>query len=112
MTTAIAGGLLSPALAKRLGTRRRELAALPAPSTVVRVDDVMKRLPEAVQRFRRMVSRLGDAPIDVERGRADAQGLAADRSGLRRRDGHLVAKMGLELQPISDSSIRGSGGRI
>ena len=28
------------------------------------------------------------------------------------RDGYLVAKMGLELQPLSASSISGSGGQL
>jgi hypothetical protein len=88
-----------------------ELAVLPVPSTVVRVDDVLRRLPEAVKRFRRMAARLGEAPIDVERGRAALKGLLGP-IWIAPPDGYLVAKMGLECQPLLGSSIRGSGGRI
>lgn len=88
-----------------------ELAAVPAPSTVVRVDDLLRRLPEAVGRLRRMAGRLGNAPIDVERGRATLKGLIGP-IWIAPRDGYLVAKMGLELQPLSVSSIRGSGGPL
>ena len=104
-------GLLSPALAKRLPHAEAELAALPAPSTVVRVDDVLRRLPDAVKCFRRMAARLGDAPIDVERGRAALKGLLGP-IWITPRDGYLVAKMGLECQPLLGSSIRGSGGTL
>jgi hypothetical protein len=58
-----------------------------------------------------MVARLGDAPIDVQRGRSLLRGLLGEIR-IAQRDGYLVAKMGLELQPLSGSSIRGSGGRI
>ena len=54
--------------------------------------------------------RLGDAPIDVERGRAALKGLLGP-IWIAPRDGYLVAKMGLECQPLLGSSIRGSGGR-
>ena len=111
LTDAIAKGLLSPALAKRLQDAEAELAALPAPSTVVRVDDGLRRLPDAVKRFRRMVASLADAPIDVERGRAVLKDLLGP-IWIAPRDGYLVAKMGLECQPLLGSSIRGSGGRI
>jgi hypothetical protein len=78
---------------------------------VVRVGDVLRRLPEAVKQFRRMVSRLGEAPIDVERGRAELKGLFGP-IWISPRDGYLVARMGLECQPLLRISIRGSGGRI
>jgi hypothetical protein len=104
-------GLLSRSLAKRLQDAETELTALPPPSAVVRVDDLLKRLPEAVKRFRRMAARLGDAPIDVERGRAVLKGLLGP-IWIAPRDGYLVAKMGSEFQPLSASSIRGSGGTL
>ena len=78
---------------------------------MVNVDEPLKRLPEAVERYRRMVKGLGTAPINVERGRELLRGLLG-QIRVAPRDGYLVAKMGLELQPLSGSSIRGSGGRI
>jgi hypothetical protein len=39
------------------------------PDSVVHVDNVMRALPKAVQMYKGMISSLGDAPIDVERGR-------------------------------------------
>ena len=39
------------------------------PDTVVHVDEVMCALPKAIATYKRRVARLGDAPIDVERGR-------------------------------------------
>jgi site-specific DNA recombinase len=111
LSDAIATGLLSPSLAKRLQDAESELAALRAPLTILRVDDVLRRLPDAVKRFRQMVARLGDVPIDMERGRAAVKGLIGP-IWIARRDGYLVAKMGLECQPLLGSSIRGSGGRI
>ncbi len=85
--------------------------ALPLPSTVIQVDDLLKRLSEAVSHYRRMVGQLGDAPIDIERGRAMLRGLLGEIR-IAPRDGYLVAMMGLELQPLSDSSNRGSGGLL
>ena len=110
LTDAIAKGLLSPSLSKRLQDTESELATIPTPSPVVRGDDILRRLPDAVKRFRRMVARLGDAPIDVERGRATLNLLGP--IWISPRNGYLVAKMGLELQPLLGTSIRGSGGRI
>jgi hypothetical protein len=103
--------LLSSTLSKRLQDAETELAGLPAHSPVVRMDDFLKRLPEAVARFKQMAAKLGDAPIDVERGRALLKGLLGP-IWISPRDGDLVAKMGLELQPLSVSSIRGSGGPL
>jgi len=82
-------GLLSPALAKRLQAAEAELAALPELSACVRVDDVLRRLPDGVRRFRRMAARLGDAPIDVECGRAALKGLLGP-IWIAPRDGYLV----------------------
>ncbi len=111
LTDAIAKELLSPSLAKRLQHAEAALAALPAPPTVVRIDDLLKRLPEAVKRFLWMVASLADAPIDVERGRAVLQDLVGP-IWIAPREGYLVAKVGLELQPLSASCIRGSGGAL
>lgn len=53
VSDAIAKGLYSPTLVKRLQDAEAELAALPPPlSPVVKVDDLLKRLPEAVARYR------------------------------------------------------------
>ena len=60
---------------------------------------------------RRMAARLGDAPIDVDRGRATLKGLLGP-IWISPRNGYLVAKMGLECQPLLGSSIRGSGGPL
>jgi site-specific DNA recombinase len=110
ITDAIAKGLLSPALSRRLQEAEAALAALPAPATVVQVDGVLQRLPEIVQRFRRLVGRLGDA-IDPQVGRAELRNLLGPIL-IEPRDGYLVAKMGLECQPLLGISIRGSGGAI
>jgi hypothetical protein len=104
-------------LRRRLQTRQRlqeaetELAQLPGPSAVVRVDDVIKHLPEAIARYRQMVSNLGDAPIDVELARQAVRGIL-DEITIVPRDGYSVARMELEVvQPIRASN-RGSGGSI
>lgn len=108
---AIGQGLLSQTLARKLQDAEAELAALPEPTNVLRVHDVLARLPQAVDKYRRMVQRLGDAPIDVERGRELLRGLLGDIRIAPRGD-HLVARMGLGIaQPILASN-RGSGGRI
>ena len=57
-----------------------------------------------------MVASLGDAPIDVERGRAVLQDLLGP-IWIAPRDRYLVSKMELECQPLLGSSIRGSGDR-
>jgi len=74
---AIGTGLLSATLSQRLREAEAERAALPATGTVFHVDEVMLALPKAVETYRRRASKLGDAPIDVERGRE----LLRDSSG-------------------------------
>lgn len=72
-------------------------------------DDSVERFK---QKMRKRVAKtdLDNAPIDVERGRELLRGLLGEiRSAPR--GGCLVAKMGLECQPLLDGSIRGSGGR-
>jgi hypothetical protein len=81
------------------------------PDSVVHVDNVMRALPKAVQMYKGMISSLGDAPIDVERGRELLRQVVG-QIRIVPRDGYLVAKRGLAIQPLSDVSIRGSGGRI
>jgi hypothetical protein len=91
---------------------------VPAPEAVpvavrggVKVDELLARMPQAIEKYRRMVQRLGDAPINVERGRELLRGLLGDIRIAPRGD-HLVARMGLGIaQPILASN-RGSGGRI
>jgi site-specific DNA recombinase len=78
LADAIGQGLLSQALAKKLQDAEAELAALPEPTNVVKVDELLERLPQAVEKYRRMVGRLGDAPINVERGRELLRGLLGD----------------------------------
>lgn len=111
LADAIGQGLLSQTLARKLQDAEAELAALPEPANVVKVDELLARLPQAVEKYRRMVQRLGDAPINVERGRELLRGLLGDIRIAPRGD-HLVARMGLGIaQPILASN-RGSGGRI
>lgn len=78
---------------------------------MIGIEHVHKRLQVAVSRFRRMAAGLGDAPIDIERGREVLKGLLGEIR-IEPRDGYLVAKMGLEVQPLLGTSNRGSGGRI
>jgi hypothetical protein len=84
---------LSQTLAKKLQDAEAKLAALPAPPVIVKVDEVLARLPQAVEKYRRMVQRLGDSPIKVERGRELLRGAArrhsdrAERRPFGRSDG-------------------------
>lgn len=111
MVAAIGRGMMSPTLRQRLLEAETELAQLPGPSAVVRMDDVIKRLPEAMGLYRQMVSNLGDAPIDVERAREAVREMLGEIT-IVPRDGYLVARMGLEVvQPILASN-RGSGGLL
>lgn len=89
--------MVSPALAKRLQDAEAGLAALPAAS-VVRVADALRVIPRAVERYREMVAKLHDAPIDVSRARAIIRDLLGD-IGVEPRDGRLIAKLGLTMQP-------------
>ena len=69
------------------------------------------RLPDAVQHFRRMAGGPGDAPIDVEGGRAALKGLLGP-IWITPRDGYLVAKMGLNAQPPWDLLFVVAGARF
>ena len=111
MIDAIGQGMNSPALRQRLQEAESELSRLAEPAPVVGIEAALQRLPEAVNRYRAMVADLGNAPIDRGRTREIVRGLIGEIR-IAPRDGYLVAKMGLELQPLSGSSIRGSGGRI
>lgn len=112
LADAIGQGLMSPTITKRLQAAESELATLPPPSTVVKADDVLARLPDALQRFRRMVARLGDAPIDIEKGRSELRRLLGS-VWIAPRENYLVARMALDCVPLVASACnRGSGGRI
>jgi uncharacterized protein YPO0396 len=110
VSDAIAKGLYSPTLVKRLQDAEAELAAIPPPSPVVNADDLLKRLPEAVARYKAMAENLGDAPVNTMRARALLKGLIGPIL-IAPRDGYLVARMGLQFQPLPVCN-RGSGGRI
>ena len=75
---------------------------------VVLSDDSVERFK---QKIRKRVAKtdLGNAPIDIERGRELLRGLLGEIR-IAPRGGYLVAKMGLECQPLLGGSIRGSGG--
>lgn len=113
IASAIGKGLLSPTLAKRLQAAEAELATLPPPSTtIVKAEDVISRLPDAVRRFRRMAADLGNAPIDMEKARSELRRLLGQVWIAPRKD-HLVARIGLEIQPLPALACScGSGGRI
>lgn len=111
MIDAIGQGMISPALRQRLQEAESDLSRLTEPAPVVGIEAALQRLPEAVNRYRAMVADLGNAPIDRGRTREIVRGLLGDIR-IAPRDGYLVAKMGLAIQPLSGSSIRGSGGRI
>ena len=97
LTDAIAKGLLSPALARRLQNAEAAVAALPM-ANVTRMDDLARVLPQAVERYRRMVSNLHDSPIDVPRARALIRDLIGEIR-VEPRGGRLIAKLGLQMQP-------------
>jgi hypothetical protein len=101
----IGKGLLSPALSARLQAAERELEAMPAAGNVIDVKQFLQLVGPAVETHRqrimhlpetikpapevaRKVFRDGVGPIVVEPWKA------ADESS------YLVAKMGLELQPL------------
>ncbi len=110
---AIGQGLLSPTLGKRLQAAEAELGAMPSPVTkVIKADDVLRVLPDAVQRFRRMAAKLGDASIEPEKARAELRKLLGPIL-VEPREGHLIAKLGLTFgQPQDAVLFSGSGGRI
>lgn len=112
MTTAIANGVFSDALKARLASTEAELAALPPPPASVDTNLASRRLPEAVARYRAMVSGLGRAPIDVERGREALREILGQVTISPDGDGHLVARMGLKLAVTDGAFNCGSGGRI
>ena len=94
---AIAKGLLSPDLARRLQDAEAEIAALPI-TNVTRMDDLMRVLPPAIERYRRMVGNLHDSPVDVPRARALIRDLIGEIRVEPRGD-RLIAKLGLQMQP-------------
>jgi hypothetical protein len=111
LTDAIAKGLLSSCLAKRLQHAEAALAALPAPPTVVRIDELLKRLAGG----REALSPDGSQP----RGCAHRRRARAGRvTGSTRPDmdcaaGWLSGRQGgLELQPLSASLFVVAGARF
>ena len=97
-------------MAKRFLDAETELAGLHPTSAVVEIDELLKRMPAATARFRAIVGKLGDAPRDTDRACEALKSLLGPIL-IARRDGFLVAKMGLEIQPLS-VSYRGSGGTL
>jgi site-specific DNA recombinase len=94
---AIAKGLMSPALARRLQDSEAALTALQI-GTVTPTDDLLQALPRAVERYQRMVERLQDAPIDITRARNVLRDLIGEIRVEPRGD-RLIAKLGLHMQP-------------
>lgn len=111
MIDAMGQDMISPALRQGLREAESEMSRLTAPAPVVGIEAALQRLPEAVNRYREMVADLGNAPTDIERTREIVRGLVGDIR-IAPRDGYLVAKMGLAIQPLSGSAIRGSGGLL
>ena len=108
LTDAIATGLLSPALARRLQDAEAAVAAMPIPN-VTRMDDLMRVLPQAVERYRAD----GQQPARCAR-RYPAGALIQDLIGEIRvepRRDRLIAKLRLQMQSQA-SQIRGSGGPL
>ena len=69
------------------------------------------RLPAAVARYRKMVEDLGDAPVDIERGREALREILGEVQ-IAPHEGHLVAKMALSIDSQALACGCGSGGRI
>jgi DNA invertase Pin-like site-specific DNA recombinase len=97
VSDAIAKGLLSPTLARRLQEAEAALKALPA-APVMRLDDVLRALPHAVERYRSMVANFQEAPVDVPRARNELRALIGEIP-VEPRGNRLIAKLGLRMQP-------------
>lgn len=101
----IGKGLLSPALSTRLQAAERELEALPAAGNVVDVKQFLKLVGPAVEAYRKRIRSL---PETIRNSPDVARKVLRDGLGpivvepRKATDGssYLVAKMGLELQPL------------
>jgi hypothetical protein len=80
---AIGKELLSPSLAKRLQDVEAEQAALHAPPNVVNAETLLRRLPEAAQRFRHIARNPDGSALDVTRMRAHRSQVAQYAAGRR-----------------------------
>jgi hypothetical protein len=99
-------GIRSPALLGRLQSAETELERLRAAAKVVDVKAIMAAIPAAVARYREMVSNLGDAPIDIERGREIIRSVA-DRIPVKPGpDGVPIAELSLnEEMPLGQIAV-------
>lgn len=100
IVAAIGKGLLSPALSTRLQAAEQELATLSSAESVINAEDVLRLIGPAVEAYRRRVTNL---PETIRKAPDVARKVIRDGVGpivVEPRDGYLVAKMGLELQPL------------
>ena len=109
MVDAIALGMRPRALLERLQSAECELERLKDSSKVVDVKAVMAAIPRAVERYRAMVSDLGNAPIDIEQGREIIRGIAARIPVRPGPDGVPIAELSLnEEMPLAGVAVSGS----
>ena len=102
---AIGNGLLSPSLSSRLQAAEKELETLQFSEKVVSVKDVMRLIGPAVRAYRLRIAKL---PETIREAPDVARKVIRDGVGAivveprEATDGstYLVAKMGLELQPL------------
>lgn len=102
---AVSKGLLSPALSTRLQSAERELEAMPAMGNVVDVKQFLELVGPAVETYRQRIAKL---PETIKRAPDVARKVIRNGVGpivvepRQATDGsrYLVAKMGLELQPL------------
>ena len=102
---AVGKGLLSPALSTRLQSAERELEAMPATGNVVDVKQFLELVGPAVETYRQRIVKL---PGTIKLAPDVARKVIRDGVGpivvepREATDGsrYLVAKMGLELQPL------------
>ena len=97
---AIGNGLLSPSLSARLQAAEKELETLKFSEKVVSVKDVMRLIGPAVKAYRQRIAKLSET---IREAPDVARKVIRDGVGpivVEPRNGHLVAKMGLQLQPL------------
>jgi site-specific DNA recombinase len=100
LTDAIAAGLRSSAVLRRLEAAEAELLKLKDEDVVVDAAAVMAAIPAAVARYRAMVEDLGNAPIDIGAAREVLKEMVGEIRLRPEPNRGLVAEIGLSETPI------------
>jgi site-specific DNA recombinase len=100
LTDAIATGLRSSSVLRRLEAAEAELQKLKDEEVVVDAAAVMAAIPAAVARYRAMVEDLGNAPIDIGAAREVLKEMVGEIRLRPEPNRGLVAEFGLSETPI------------